>query len=653
MYTLAYCGEVMAEPRRVRVPIRFGPFELFSDGGELRKNGTRLKLSGQAIQVLVKLLENPGQIVTREELQQELWPGASFGDFEHGLNAAVNRLREVLGDSATDPTFIETVPRRGYRFIGMINGIFGESTSAHEGEQRDGENGYDRRNRRLQVRLLTGLVMTALLITVISFVWSVVRQRVSAKDSIPQIRSIAVMPLKNLSEDPSQKYIAYGMAEELITDLSQLRALRVVSHTSVLRYENTDKTVPQIARELGVDAVIVGAVQRSADRVRITAQLIYAPRDTNLWARTYDRDLNDVLALQSAVAKEIADEIRVNLTPTETVRLNKPRRVNAEALQAYWKGEYYLSSLEENPDASYKERADQEKQFHQAASYFEEAIRRDPNYAPAYLGYWETLAFFQDDVDPAPSPATALAKEKAPLTKALALDDTLPNAHLALGNFFFYHEWNWAGAEKEYRRALDLNPNSAEGHCHYAEFLNSMGRFDEGLKEQEIQLQLNPDIACDVLSPLLPLESHIERAKKYIETHHATNELYWDLALLLWKAGRFKEATNVWEEWMTQLGYKEVAQGMERGYARDGYPGALRALAMAAEAAAKERNIPCIMMVNIYGVLGDNDRAFAWLEKAYAHHESSLQSLKTFFAWDPIRSDPRFEDMIRRVGLPP
>ena len=633
--------------------IRFGVFEVDLRAGELRKQGVKIKLQQQPFQVLEALLEKPGDIISRDELRSRIWPSDTFVDFEGGVNNAIKRLREALGDKAETPRFIETLPRRGYRFIGIINGISGAIASAHGGEKRDGENASDRRDHRLQIRLGTGLALTTLLIMVIGLVLSVIWQRVSAKESTPQIRSIAVIPLKNLSEDPSQKYIAYGMAEELITDLSQLRALRVVSHTSVLRYENTDKTVPQIARELGVDAVIEGAVQRSADRVRITAQLIYAPRDTNLWARTYDRDLRDVLALQSAVAKEIADEIRVNLTPIETVRLNKPRRVNAEALQAYWKGEYYLSSLKENSYAGDKERADQEKQFHEAESYFEEAIRRDPNYAPAYLGYSETLAVFQEDVDPSPYPATTLAKEKAALTKALALDDTLPNAHLALGDFFFQHDWNWAGAEKEYRRAFELNPNSAEGHCDYASFLDSMGRFEEGLKEQETQLQLNPDLNCEVFSPLLPLESHIERARRYIETHHATNEHYWDLGLLLWKAGRSKEATDVWREWMTRLGYTEVAQAMERGYAKDGYPGALRVWAMAAEAAAKQRNVSCIMMVYVYGVLGDNDRAFAWLEKAYAQHESSLQSLKTFMAWDPIRSDPRFEQMIRRVGLPP
>jgi TolB-like protein/DNA-binding winged helix-turn-helix (wHTH) protein/tetratricopeptide (TPR) repeat protein len=632
--------------------VRFGVFELDLRSRELRRQGVRVKLQEQPFQLLEVLLERPGDVVTREELRQRIWSSDTFVDFEGGLYNAVKKLREALSDTADTPRFIETLPRRGYRFIAPVNGT-NDAPKAGVPTKADGENASTASRLRLRLGLSVGLGSAALLVALLGLIPGDVWRRLPFGSRTPRIRSIAVLPLKNLSDDPSQNYFAYGMAEELITNLSQVRALKVVSHTSVLRYENSGKSVPQIARELGVDAVIEGAVQRSADRVRITTQLIYAPQDTNLWARTYDRDLRDVLGLQSTMAKEIADEIRVNMSSGETARLTKPRTVDPGALQAYWKGQYYLSSLRANSYAKDKPKANQEEEFRQAVAYFEEAIRRDPNYAPAYLGYWDSLFFFQDDVAPSPSPATVLAKGRTALTKALALDDTLPNAHLALANAFFYLDWNWQGAEREYRRVLELNSNSAEGHCHYAEFLNSMGRFEEGLKEQEIQLDLNPDLDCEVFSPLLPLEAHIERARRYIETHRARNEHYWDLGLLLWKASRYKEATDVWQEWMTRLGYAEVAQAVGRGYARDGYPGALRQWAKAGEAAAKQRNVSCIMMVYVYGVLGDNDRAFAWLEKAYARRESSLQSLKVFIAWDPIRSDPRFAEMVRRVGLPP
>jgi TolB-like protein/DNA-binding winged helix-turn-helix (wHTH) protein len=636
--------------------IRFGVFEVDVRAGELRKQGVKVKLQEQPFQVLQVLLEKPGEIVTREELRKRIWPSDTFVDFDGGVNNAIKRLREALGDRADTPRFIETLPRRGYRFITTSNGSNDASPIASV--RANAKNGLTISRQVLRFGLAGAVGISVLLIVSLGLVPANRWRLLSLTSRSPQIRSIAVLPLKNLSDDPSQEYFAYGVAEELITDLSKIRALRVVSHTSVLRYESTDKTLPQIARELGVDAIIEGAVQRSADRVRITTQLIYGPSDTNVWARTYDRDLRDVLGLQSAVAREIADEIRVNMTPSETVRLRKWRTVNPEALQAYWKGQYYLSSLKENAYTKNKEKPSQEEEFRQAVAYFEDAIRRDPDYAPAYLEYAEALAFFQDDVDP--SPSHPRDKERTALMKALDLDDTLAKAHLALGNAFFYFDWNWAGAEKEYKRALELNPNSAEGHCHYAEFLNSMGRFEEGLKEQQVQLHLDPDLDCVVPSPLVPLELQIERERRFIETHRdppgdnpwGRQEHYWDLGLLLWKAGRYKEASDVWHDWMARLGYTEVAQAISRGYEKEGYEGAIREWAKAGEAAAKHRNVARIMMVYMYGVLGENDQAFAWLEKAYAEHESSLQSLKTFMAWDPIRSDPRFNEMIRRVGLP-
>jgi TolB-like protein/DNA-binding winged helix-turn-helix (wHTH) protein len=630
--------------------IRFGVFEVDLRAGELRKQGVKVKLQEQPFQVLQVLLEKPGEIVTREELRKRIWPSDTFVDFDGGVNNAIKRLREALGDRADTPRFIETLPRRGYRFIATSNGSNDAAPIAPV--RANGKNGSTISRRALRFGLAAAVGIGVLLIVLLGLVPANRWRRLSLTSRTPQIRSIAVLPLKNLSDDPSQKYFAYGMAEELITDLSQIRALRVVSHTSVLRYESTDKTLPQIARELGVDAVIEGAVQRSADRVRITAQLIYGPNDTNVWARTYDRDLRDVLGLQSTVAKEIVDEIRLNMTPSETVRLTKPRTVNPEALQAYWKGQYYLSTLKANSYAQDKVKVDQQEEFRQAIAYFEEAIRRDPTYAPAYLGYSDSLAFFQDDVDPSPSPATVLAKGRTALMTALALDDTLAKAHLALGNAFFYADWNWNGAEREYRRALDLDPNSAVAHCSYASFLDSMGRFDESLKEQEVQLHLDPDLGCPVISSLIPLEPQIERERRFMETHGATNERYWNLGLLLWKAGRLKEASEVWQDWMKYLGYADVAHAMGRASAKDGYPGAIREWARAAEGAAKQRHVARIMMVYMYGVLGDNDRAFTWLEKAFIEHESSMSSLKTFIAWDPIRSDPRFKEMVRRVGLP-
>jgi TolB-like protein/DNA-binding winged helix-turn-helix (wHTH) protein len=584
--------------------IRFGVFELDVRSRELRKQGVKVRLQEQPFQVLQVLLEKPGDVITREDLRRRIWSSETFVDFEGGMYNAIKKLREALSDTADTPRFIETLPRRGYRFIATVNGGGEATPTRHVSATPPCESGSVVSQRGLRIGLGAGLGIGVLLIAAMGIVPGNIFHRLSIRSRTPQIRSIAVLPLKNLSDDPSQKYFAYGMAEELITDLSQMRALRVVSHTSVLRYENSDKTVPQIAQELCVDAVIEGAVQRSADRVRITAQLIYGPNDANVWARTYDRDLRDVLTLQSTVAKEITDEIRLDMAPAETLRLTKARSVKPDALEVYWKGQYYVSTLMDNTFARDKERTHQEGEFRQAVAYFEQAIQRDPNYAPAYLGYAGALAFFQDSVKPSSSPTGMLAQQRTAVMKAAALDDTLAAAHNALADLFRVDDWDWAGAEKEYKRAIELNPNSAETHCSYAGLLDSLGRFDEGREELEIQLHLNPDLGCPEISPLVPLESQIERERKFIETHRVTDEHYWNLGLLLWKAGRLKDANDVWQGWMMRLGYTELAHAMDREYAKHGYPGALREWAKAGEVAAKQRYVPRVMMAYIYGVLG-------------------------------------------------
>ncbi len=629
---------------------RVGPWLVQPSLNSISENGTSTRLEPKVMEVLVCLSHRAGEPVTKEELLQTVWPDTFISD--DVLKRSISELRRVFGDDPRESRIIETIPKRGYRLVARV-----ESVNAALGPAADipTNSGEARRSiasgRGLRIiGIAIGVAATALLLLLLGFKPADAWRSLVEKSSAPQIRSIAVLPLKSLSDDPSQKYFAYGMAEELMTDLSQMSSLKVISHTSVNRYQDSDKPIPQIARELSVDAVVGGAVQRSGDRVRVTAQLIYAPQDSNLWAKTYDGDLRDVLALQSRIAREIADEIQVKMTPEQSARLTKPRAVDPKALDAYWKGQYHLSSLKEDWSAKDKEKVGQQEEFRQAVAYFEEAIRQDPNYAPAYLGYADSVDFFQSEVDPS---ATSLrAKARSALMKALALDDTLAKAHLQQANIFFY-EWNWARAEREYKRALELDPNSADTHCNYAGFLNSMGRLEEGLKEQEMQLQLDPDLDCDQYSPLTPLELQIERERRFIETHHrVTPEHYWDLGLLLWKAGRYKEASDVWQEMMARLGYTDAAQAIGRGYAKNGFPGALQEWAKTGEAAAKQRYVPRIMMAYIYGVLGDHDRAFAWLEKAYGEHESSLPSLKVFLAWDPLRSDPRFSEMIRRVGLP-
>jgi TolB-like protein/DNA-binding winged helix-turn-helix (wHTH) protein len=320
---------------------QFGPYELDSAAGELRKHGVKVKLQEQPLQILHKLLENPGEIVTREELQKHIWPADTFVDFDHGLYSAVQRLRDALGDTAETPRYIETLPRRGYRFIGPIKngnlieektGTAPRETAASDIQKRPAP----RRNWRVPTIVAIGAVLVVLLFAL------ALKGRRLLGVATPAIRSIAVLPLQNLSNDPSQEYFADAMTEELITELSRIRALKVISRTSVMRFKKTDKPLPEIARDLGVDGIVEGSVLRSGDRVRITAQLIYAPKDANLWAETYDRDLRDVLALQSTVASAIAKEVNVEVTRPEQSQLKKLRPVNPRALDAYLTGRYHL-----------------------------------------------------------------------------------------------------------------------------------------------------------------------------------------------------------------------------------------------------------------------------------------------------------------------
>ncbi len=365
--------------------IRFGVFEVDLRAGELRKQGVKIKLQDQPFQLLQILLEQPGEVVTREELRQRIWPSDTFVDFDGGVNNAVKRLREALGDKAETPRFIETLPRRGYRFIGTVNGSTSSTRAAALPSSAEPSAESWLKRRTLRAGILIGLGSAVLLLGVAGFASRKWWQYFLGRGNVPQIRSIAVLPLQSLSGDPTQEYFADAMTDELITEVSRISALRVISRTSVMRYKKTDKPLPEIARELGVDGVVEGSVLRSGDRVRITAQLIYAPTDTNVWAQTYDRDLQDLLILQGAVAQAVADEIRVKMTPGEQAQLHSSRPVNLKAHEAYLQGQYHLQLEREGvfkKDGVMLGAAEEAK----AEQYFRQAIQEDPSAISGDLG---------------------------------------------------------------------------------------------------------------------------------------------------------------------------------------------------------------------------------------------------------------------------
>src|SRR6266849_9645194 len=315
-----------------RGPIRFGAFEVDLRAGELRKHGIRIKLQEQPLQILQQLLERPGEVVTREELQKHIWPADTFVDFDHGLYSAVQRLRDALGDTAETPRYIETLPRRGYRFIASItNEIFVEahvaSASVEAPASVVSDSPVPRRRLGIPMLVATGVILVALPFA-LTFREGSLRERLLGKPAVPSIHSIAVLPLQNLSNDPSQEYFADGMTDALITDLAQIGSLKVISRTSTMHYKKSDKTMPEIARELNVDGIVEGTVQRSGDRVRITAQLIHGPSDKHLWANSYERDARNVLSMESEIAGAIANQIQARLTPEQKARLASARPVN-------------------------------------------------------------------------------------------------------------------------------------------------------------------------------------------------------------------------------------------------------------------------------------------------------------------------------------
>jgi TolB-like protein/DNA-binding winged helix-turn-helix (wHTH) protein/Tfp pilus assembly protein PilF len=633
-------------------PVRFGPFEADFRTGELRKHGVKLKLVGQPLEILAMLLERPGQLVTREELRARLWPTDTFVDFDHGLNAAVNKLRDALSDSAEKPNYVETLPRRGYRFISALDlpdsqGLKSEvpeMPASLESPVVIAESQIPSRHRYRRV-LVTALVLVVGLAGLFSFDLGGVRRRLLGEPSVPRIQSIAVLPLENLSKDPEQEYFADGMTDQLITNLAQISALKVVSRTSAMRYKGTKKSLPEVARELHVDAVVEGAVMWMGGRVRISAQLIEAPTDHHLWAASYERDLRDVLSMQEEVTRAIASEIRVKLTAQEQARLANTRLIDPEAYRLYLEGRYYWYKL--TPEAMQK-----------AIEYFQQALEKDPAYAPAYAGLadaYSSLAFFT--VFP---PREVMPKAKAAAVKALELDANLAEAQVSLGWAGFTYDLDWPAAGKHFERAVVLNPAYPLAHSYYSLYLGALGRSEEGLTEAKRAQDLDPVSPFILHYVVVQLylarrfDEAIEQCRKTLELDPSFTPAHGTLGHVYAAKGMYREALAEYEK------YSALSGGTPGSTALVGYAHArlgqrsqaFRALDQLG-AASKQRYVPALSFAIVYVGLGEKEQAFLWLEKAYDERTNSLAYLKVQATWDPLRPDQRFADLVRRVGLPP
>jgi TolB-like protein/DNA-binding winged helix-turn-helix (wHTH) protein/Flp pilus assembly protein TadD len=640
------------EPLRHTSVVRFGTYEVSFQSGELRKAGMKIRIQQQPMKLLQILLEHPGEVVTREELRNRVWPNESFGDFDQAVNIAIGKLRSALGDSAEHPRYIETLPKRGYRFIADVSVVDADTRPKQlEPEAQDlaqTESGHPLPYAGLALAAKRRLWPTRRVIVALALVLSLPILAVwlfRSRGRPPTgIRSLAVLPLDNLSGDASQDYFADGMTDELITDLAQISALRVISRTSVMVYKGARKPLPEIARELNVDAVVEGSVLRAGDQVRITAQLIEASTDKHLWSQSYEGELRDTLALQNRVAGAIADQIRINLTPREEAALKNVRVVNPEAYESYLKGRYFWN----------KRTADGLKA---ALAYFNQAIEEDPKYAQAYSGLADTYALLGDWQYAVTPPKEALPKAKAAAIKALELDSALGEAHNSLAFCLDGFDWAFDSAGKEFLRSIELNPGYATAHHWYAWHLALLHRYDDALVEMKkaasldpLSLVINTDLA-ELLDLAQSYDESIQQSRKAIEmdpnfalAHNQLGQAYIQKQMYDDAVAELRKAVQL------SGGSPTCIANLARAYVVSGK----RSEALKLLSDLKKRSDPGYSNASeiavIYASLGDTDQAMNWLEKGYEERFNPGVLLRPGF--DPLRSDSRFQDLVRRIGLP-
>jgi TolB-like protein/DNA-binding winged helix-turn-helix (wHTH) protein/Flp pilus assembly protein TadD len=630
------------EPSRHASVVRFGTYELGLQSGELRKAGARIRVQQQPLKLLEILLERPGEVVTRDELRNRIWPEESYGDFDQAVNVAIAKLRAALGDSADNPRYVETLPRRGYRFIADVsvvappaeNADLSLATKDHAGQEVASSSTNSKGILRRHAWGFLGLSIT--LLPVLAWVsWSFLRsgKALYTVSSTP-IHSLAVLPLENLSSD-SEDYFADGMTDELITDLAQISALRVISRTSIMPYKGIRRPLSQIAHELGVDAVVEGTVLRSGKQVRITAQLIRAPDDNHLWAQSYEGDVRDTLALQKRVARTIAEQIRIKLTPRDSAVLESMPKVSPEAYDNYIKGRYFWN----------KRTAGDAKK---AISYFNKAIAIDPNYSLPHSGLAEIYQI---------SDRPQLAREE--VQKALKLDDQSAEAHNSLANLLSLFDRDWEGASREFKRALELDHNYAPAHHWYSMFLALEGRKTEALAEAQKAYELDP-LSPVVGANLAKILQESGQDDKALDQAKRTLDLEPDSAITHAVLGLVYENKRMYEQAITE--YRTAVRAGDLPEETRGLLG--HAYAISGNRTEAEKIIAdlktlwpthpraALDLAVVYSGLGDKDSAMSWLQQARDKNVRDIAGVSTDPHFAELRNDRRFQELVRQVGAP-
>jgi TolB-like protein/DNA-binding winged helix-turn-helix (wHTH) protein/Tfp pilus assembly protein PilF len=647
-----------AAPRKRLV--RFGPFEADLEQRVLTKNGGRVRLQDQPFQVLILLLEHAGETISREEVRQRIWPSGTYVEFDDGLNTAIKKIRLALGDAADNPLYIETVPRRGYRFVAPISYVRMEEDSGQASvlgaDLLDQEAGYlpgeprasslpgtavPQAARRLSASpslrpWLAGTLLFAALCGsyVAMAAW---HERTNALRSI---RSLAVLPMQNFSGDPTQEYFAEGISDELTTRLAQIRAIKVISRTSTAQYKNTTKSVPQIGQELGVDAVVEGSVERAGESVRVRVQLIQVATDRHLWAESYDRKLGDILLLENELAREIANQVQVHAASENSVSLGQ---VNPNALQDYLQGNHYWALRTDGG-------------LPKAVEYFNRSIAEEPNFARSYAALancYIVYPMFSGEI----SQAVAYPKATEAARQALALDSSLPEAHLAAAEVALYVDWDFAKAKQEFDRTLELSPNYATAHQWYGEFLSLMGRHEEAIREDEIAARLDPASAI-AHHQLANTYQAARRYDKALAEYQRAIQLSPSYALnyhaLMWmqrRQGKYAEAVQSLQIanrlYDANRGDTAMANQLAAAFAKGGRTGFLkREIELAAEGTR-----PALYLARDYSELGDKAMAMHWLRRSFDLHDIEVLYMNTDPEFDRMRSDPDFQALAKAVGF--
>ena len=636
----------MASPGQPAPNYKFGVFAVDTRSGELRKGGVRVKLQERPFRLLAALVAKPGELVTREELRQSLWPEGTFVDFDHNISSSINKLRSALNDSPTHPRYIETVGRRGYRFLADVKQVAlneAEATLERTPEitATSATPSASKSHAWRRWLMIFGIV------SLVAAAFIGYRQWTQSRTRSPQPARtmLAVLPFDNLTGDPGQEYFGDGLTEEMIAQLGRMdpQHLGVIARTSVMHYKYSQASLEQIARELGVQYVLEGSIRRDSEKVRIAAQLIQVRDQTHLWAREYDRELKDVVPLQGEIAREIADEIQGSLghhVPAAAIQQPSLSPQALEAYNLYLKGLYFWNK---RTIAGFQE----------AITYFQQATEKDRNCARAYAGLADAYALIAGysgvpQVEYAP-------KARAAALRALEIDANLPEAHTALALIVENYDWDWQTAEKEYRRAIELDPNYATAHHWYAEYLMWQGRFSEALTESERARQLDPlslIIATDH-GAILYFSRQYDRA---IEQFRSVREMdpAFPRAGLLGSAyvekGRFAEAMKLNLPAANSPYYWSQAAYL---YGRLGRVAEAKRSLNALLTLDRRQPADAALVARAYLGVDNKELALVWLEKAHEQHSYSMTALKVDPMYDPLRNDPRFQELLRQVGLAP